>query len=46
MQKLIHANYTLDSGKQMFEGLFQGKSIEEIMPSATESSNDCDTELF
>ena len=46
MQELIRANYTLDSDKQMFEDLLQGKSIEEIMPSATESSNDYDIQLF
>ena len=31
----IRANYTLDSDKQMFKDLLQGKSIGEIMPPAT-----------
>lgn len=46
MQELIRANYTLDSDKQMFEDLLKGKSIEDIMQSATESSHDNDIELF
>lgn len=46
MQELIRANYTLDSDKQMFEDLLQGKSIDEIMLAATASSSDNDIELF
>lgn len=46
MQELIRANYTLDSDKQMFEDLLQGKSIDDIMQSATESSTENDIELF
>lgn len=46
MQELIRANYTLDSDKQMFEDLLQGKSIDEIMLAATASSNENDIELF
>lgn len=46
MQELIRANYTLDSDKQMFEDLLNGKSIEEIMQAATETTGENDIELF
>ena len=46
MQELIRSNYTLDSDKQMFEELLHGKSIEEIMQTATKTSEDNDIELF
>lgn len=46
LQELIRANYTLDSDKQMFEDLLLGKSIEDIIQTATASSDDNDIELF
>jgi len=46
LQETIRSNYTLDSDKQMFESLLQGKTIDEIMEEAKESSHEDDIELF
>ncbi len=46
MQELIRANYTLDSDKQMFEELLEGKSIEDIMKDACNEAEENDIELF